>query len=596
MNWLKRRIDERIWDEIVRQKRMVVAGLLCSAGAAALMGVTAALIKALVDLIENPDSSKLVTIAGAEISPGLLMLAGAVIVVFGARYFLTRGQTYLLGKAAARLSADLRIRLFEKIQRLPVSYFNEKRAGSIQSTLTNDVNVFQIAVGSVRDAIDGPLKILIGVGLVFYYQWQLAIVAILVFPLMAKFIQSNSRKMKVAQADVQESLGTLTAMMHEQLAGTRIVKAFGAERTVTGRFASLVEDWFKSQASAIKRMSKLRPMVEFLGATALAVTLVMCGYLVANELLELPDLLAFMYSLDVINQGFRNVGRLNQTLAQVQAATDRIYEEVLDAPETMGDAPDAREIDDAVGRVEFKNVSFTYPDGTKALDDVSFTIEPGTSLALVGPSGAGKSTVADLLLRFYDPTQGQVLFDGVDVRELKGHWYRSQIGVVPQQTFLFAGSISENLRLGKPDATDKEIQDAAKAAHADVFIDSTDDKYETELGERGVRLSGGEGQRIAIARALVRKPKVLLLDEATSNLDAHSERIVTDALTEIMKTRTTLFIAHRLTTAARATNVVVLSKGQVIESGSHDDLMASNGAYAGMYKAFTSGVFNGDVG
>ncbi|MCH7904877.1 MAG: ABC transporter ATP-binding protein [Armatimonadetes bacterium] len=583
MNWLKRRIDERIWSEIVRQKRMVIAGLLCSAGAAALLGVTALLIKELIGLVEDKNKD------------GLMLLAAGVVVVFGVRYFLARGQIYLLGKAAARLGADMRIRLFEKIQRLPVSYFNEKRSGSIQSTLTNDVNVFQIAVGSVRDAIDGPLKILIGVGMVFYFQWQLALVAILVFPVMAKFIQSNARKMKTAQSDVQESLGTLTAMMHEQLAGTRIVKAFGAEKAVTGKFAALVDSWYERQAAAIKRMSKLRPMVEFLGATALAVTLVVCGYLVVQGSLELPDLIAFLYSLDIINQGFRNLGQLNQTLAQVQAATDRIYEEVLDASETMGDAPDAREIASPEGRIEFKNVSFSYPDGTKALDNVSFSIEPGTSLALVGPSGAGKSTVADLLLRFYDPTDGQILFDGVDIRELKGQWYRSQIGVVPQQTFLFAGSISENLRLGKPDATDEEIQGAARAAHADVFIDATDDRYETELGERGVRLSGGEGQRLAIARAIIRQPKLLLLDEATSNLDAHSESLVTEALDEIMNERTTLLIAHRLTTASRATRIVMLQQGVVVETGSHTELMAKGGAYATMYRAFTSGVMNGGI-
>ena len=583
MNWLKRRIDERIWSEIVRQKRMVVAGLLCSAGAAALLGVTAILIRELIALVKDEDSK------------GLMLLAGVVVVVFGVRYFLARGQIHLLGKAAARLGADMRIRLFEKIQRLPVSYFNEKRSGSIQSTLTNDVNVFQIAVGSVRDAIDGPLKILIGVGMVFYFQWQLALVAILVFPVMAKFIQSNARKMKIAQSDVQESLGTLTAMMHEQLAGTRIVKAFGAEKAVTGKFSALVESWYERQASAIKRMSKLRPMVEFLGATALAVTLVVCGYLVAQGRLGLPDLVAFLYSLDVINQGFRNLGQLNQTLAQVQAATDRIYDEVLDAPETMADAADAREIESPVGRIEFRNVSFSYPDGTKAVDNVSFSIEPGTSLALVGPSGAGKSTIADLLLRFYDPTGGQILFDGVDIRELKGQWYRSQIGVVPQQTFLFAGSISENLRLGKPDATDEEIKEATRAAHADGFINATEKKYETELGERGVRLSGGEGQRLAIARAIIRQPKLLLLDEATSNLDAHSESLVTEALDEIMNERTTLLIAHRLTTASRATNIVMLQKGAVIETGSHAELMAKGGAYATMYEAFTSGVMNGGI-
>ncbi|HXH60929.1 MAG TPA: ABC transporter ATP-binding protein [Fimbriimonadaceae bacterium] len=580
MNWLKRRIDERIWSEIGRQKATIIKGLVCSGGSAALLGLTTWLIKFTLGAVKN---------GNAEL---LTWLSGGVILIFGFRYFFTRGQLYFLGKATSRLTSDLRIRLFEKLQRLPVTYFNEKRAGGVQSVLTNDVNVYTSAIASIRDAIDGPIKIVVGFVAILTIQWKLSLVSLGIIPFMVIFIQHNARKMKTAQANVQRNLGDMTAMMQEQLQGTRIVKAFGAERTVVDRFRQHVEDTYAAQLQAVKRIASLRPSVELIGAVALAVTVYICGVLVKRGELSVEDLGAFIYALDVINQGFKNVGSLNQTLAQVQAATDRIYEEVLDAPETIGDAPNARTIENPVGRIEFKNVSFAYPDGTKALSNVSFVIEPGTSLALVGPSGAGKSTIADLMLRFYDPTEGQVLYDGVDIRELKGQWYRSQIGVVPQQTFLFAGTISDNLRLGKPDASENEIVAAAKAAHADVFIQTTEQEYETVMGERGIRLSGGEGQRIAIARALVRKPNVLLLDEATSNLDAHSERIVTNALTEIMQTRTTLFIAHRLTTAARATNVLVLRKGETLEYGTHDALVAKGGVYAGMYKAFTSGVLD----
>ena len=235
-------------------------------------------------------------------------------------------------------------------------------------------------------------------------------------------------------------------------------------------------------------------------------------------------------------------------------------------------------------------MSFAYPDGTQALSGVSFTIEPGTSLALVGPSGSGKSTIADLMLRFYDPTEGQILFDGVDIRELQIGWLRSQIGVVPQQTFLFAGSIADNIRLGAPNATDAEVAEAAGMAHASGFIDAMPLRYDTELGERGVRVSGGEMQRIAIARALVRKPTMLLLDEATSSLDAHSEKAVQEALEEVMRGRTTLFIAHRLTSAARADRILMLRRGEVLEQGTHRELNERNGAYAAMYRAFSSGV------
>lgn len=526
----------------------------------------------------------------------LAYLSLAVIVIFGVKYFFTRGQTFYLSKAATRLTSDLRIRLFDKLMRLPVSYFNDKRAGQIQSVLTNDVNVYQNAIAAVRDSIDGPIKALGGIVTIFVINWQLALASMAVLPFMIFAIQRNSRKMKDAQADVQQDLANLTAMMQESLQGTRIVKAFSAEETMSSRFKRLVETSFESQVRAIRRVASLRPMVEMIGAIALAIVVYLCGRLVASDALKVDDLGAFIIALDVINQGFKNVASMFNTVAQVQAATDRIYEEVLDQPEHIADQPGARTLEHPTGRVEFRNVSFTYPDGTEALHRVSFTVEPGTSLALVGPSGAGKSTIADLMLRFYDPTEGEIFFDGIDIRQLQASWLRQQIGVVPQQTFLFAGSISENIRLGDPDASELDVAEAAQHAHALGFIDQMPNRLQTELGERGIRLSGGEGQRIAIARAIVRKPTMLLLDEATSNLDAVSEKAVQEALEEIMRSRTTLFIAHRLTTAARADRILMLRRGEVVELGSHTELMAMDGAYAGMYRAFTSGVLDGAIG
>jgi ABC-type multidrug transport system fused ATPase/permease subunit len=312
--------------------------------------------------------------------------------------------------------------------------------------------------------------------------------------------------------------------------------------------------------------------------------------------LQVEDLGALLLALDIVNQGFRSYGSVNNTYGQVQAASQRIYDEILDVPEPRDDEPGAKTIESPTGHLEFRNVGFHYPDGTPALHNVSFVLEPGKSLALVGPSGAGKSTIADLVLRFYDPTEGQILFDGVDIRELKSSWLRSQIGVVPQQTFLFAGSIRDNILLGAPEASEPAMKAAAVAAHVGAFVDLIPEGYDTELGERGVRVSGGEMQRIAIARALVRKPTLLLLDEATSNLDAVSEKAVQEALDEVMTQRTTLFIAHRLTTAARADTIAMMRKGELIECGSHRELMAKGGAYAAMYCAFNSGVLDDRVG
>mgnify|MGYP000863162967 CR=1 FL=1 len=518
-----------------------------------------------------------------------------VVLIFGIKYFLTRGQAYYLGRAAARMASDLRLRLFGKLQRLPMRYFNEKRVGAIQSALSNDVLLYQNSVNMVRDGLDGPIKAVLALATIFVMKWQLALVALAFVPLLAYFVHRNGQRMKAAQAQVQDDLSHLTAMTNEALGGTRVVKAFAAEDRIRDLYGALVERSFGSQMKATRRFAQLRPMVEFLGALSLAIILYFCGWLARWGDLQISQILALTLALDVINQGARSLANMNNTYNQVQAANERLHREVLDV-ESEAVESGGQTLPSVNGRIEFRDVTFVYPDGTAALDRVSFVIEPGESLALVGPSGAGKSTIADLILRFYDPSEGQILLDGVDLRELDLTWLRRQYGVVPQQTFLFAGSIADNIRLGSPEAPTVSMTEAATAAHVDAFVERMPEGYETELGERGVRLSGGEMQRLAIARAILRDPKILIMDEATSNLDAVSERLVTDALDRFMPGRTTLFIAHRLTTASRATRIAVLRRGEIVEIGSHEELMAKGLVYAGMYKAFLSGVLGEELG
>ncbi len=513
-----------------------------------------------------------------------------VVGLFLVRYWFVRGQTYYLAKAAARLSSDLRERLFSKLLRLPVSYFGEKRVGAINSVLTNDVNVYQNAVGILRDSVDAPVKSVIALGFVFWTQWKLAAVTLLFLPIMAVIIDRNGRKMRKTQGEVQVALADLGASTNEALLGARVIKAFAAEQTVIGRYKALVEKTFSTQMRATKVFATLKPMVELIGAAALATILYLCGQMAYTGQLQLGQVAALIFALDRMNQGFKGFGSISSTYNQVQAASRRIYEEVLDVPDQVVDATTGKEPEGFRGLVEFKNVTFRYPDGTEALNKVSFTINPGESLALVGPSGAGKSTIADLLLRFYDPTEGQILLDGIDLREIKLSWLRNQIGVVPQQTFLFAGSIQENIRLADPLASPEAVTKAANQAHVTEFVNQMESGFDSQIGEGGGRISGGQRQRVAIARALVRNPKILLLDEATSALDAQSEMAVTEALDEVMKERSTLFIAHRLTTAARAQKIVVMSRGQVVEQGSHVELLEANGAYAGLFRAFSGGV------
>ena len=521
----------------------------------------------------------------------LAMICGSIIGLFALKYWFTRGQVYYLSRAAARLATDLRARLFAKLQQLPITYFNQRRAGAIQSVLTNDVSVYQTAVTIVRDSIEGPIKAVGAFATIVYFQPILAGIVLLFMPLVIVVIQRNAKKMKLAQRQVQEDLSNLNASTQEALQGTRVVKAFGAESRINQIYGELIERAFHSQMKATRRTASLRPLVELIGAVAIAVVLFIAGYLANRGLLQLSELAACILALDTINQGSRNLASVNNTYAQVQAASERIYSEVLDQPDEHGDESTAI-IEKPSGRIEFQTVSFTYPDGTPALKDVSFILEPGSSLALVGPSGAGKSTIADLVLRFYDPTAGTILFDGKDIRTLSKSWLRKQIGVVPQQTFLFAGTIAENIRLGASDATDEEIEEAGRQAHVNVIVDRTPERYALSIGEGGTGLSGGEKQRVAIARALVRKPTLLLLDEATSALDATSEKIVTQALEDVMRQRTTLFIAHRLTTAARADRILYLRRGEVIEHGAHKELMERNGEYAALFRVFSGGVLD----
>lgn len=571
----------------------MVIGLLCVVGTSVLTAATIPLVQVAVDMIKGLSDQKG---DSTEELRRLAMLSASFVGLFALKYGLTRGQTWYISKAAALMILSLRLRLFDKLQRLPISYFNSKRSGEIQSVLTNDVGVYQSAVMIVRDSIDGPIKAIGAIIAIVVMSYELALVALCFVPILAFVINRNGRKMKVAQAQVQDDFAGMIAMTTEALQGTRVVRAFAAEDRVGETYAEHVRKTYDSTMRAVARLATLRPLVELIGAVALGVVLFICGWLAVNSGLTVGDVAALIYAMDVINQGFRTLGYANNTYNQVVAATDRIYREILDVPDDNSEDASTRILPDVAGRIEFRDVSFTYPDGTQALDKVSFSIDPGQALALVGPSGSGKSTIADLLLRFYEPTSGQILLDGVDIKELRASWLRSLMGVVPQNTFLFAGTIADNIRMGSPAATDQDIANAAQAAHVDVFVNELPERFETKLGESGVGLSGGERQRVAIARAIVRKPRILLLDEATSALDAVSEKHVQQALEEIMPGRTTLMIAHRLTTAARADRILMMRGGKVIEYGSHRDLVERDGAYAAMYRAFNSGLIEGEVG
>ncbi|MBI1334970.1 MAG: ATP-binding cassette domain-containing protein [Armatimonadetes bacterium] len=584
------RFDPRIKRELLGQKRSILIGVGCSALAAGLYGWTLDFTQHAVDSIDALHKSH----AAAEFDH-LAKYCGILVAIFLLRYIFVRFQTYYLAHAVAKLTTDLRRKLMSKLLRLPVTYFNEKRSGAVQSILTNDVNVFQSAVQILRDSVEAPIKATVSLAYIVYMQWEMAVVTFLMIPVLGVIVNQNAKRMRKAQAEVQVDLADVGAVTQETLQGVRVVKAFGAEAQMDKQYAGLTQRSLVSQLKTAKLVAKLKPLVELLGAVGLILAFLIGGWLALHGDLRVSKMVVLAIALDNINQGFRGISGLSNTYSAVQAAADRIYGEILEVPEPP-EHSGSLQLKTVKGEIEFRNVSFAYPDGTPALRNVSFTIEPGTSLALVGPSGAGKSTIADLLLRFYEPSSGDIFVDGVNLRDLDVAWLRNQVGVVPQQTFLFAGSIDDNLRLGAPDATEEQIGKALRMAHAENFTAEFRERNLPVLGERGVKLSGGQMQRVAIARALIREPSILLLDEATSALDAASEQAVTEALQEVMETRTTLFIAHRLTTAARATRILLLKKGEVVEIGSHRELVDHDGEYAALFRLFSAGVLEDSLG
>lgn len=625
-------LDKRIAADLKRQRNPIIKGIVCVVIASVLTGLTlgftymalqaigraapVAVDVAQIQKSQSQDLAEELKLPPAKVEEAIERVKGkgsetkaqiaarqdealgtlafaclGVVALFAIKYVFTRGQVYYLSKASNRLASDLRIRLFDKIMRLPVSYFNSRRTGEIQSVVTNDVNVYQTAVQMVRDSIDGPVKAVIALGAVFIIKWQLGLIALALVPVLAVIVARTGKKVRSAQSKIQSDLASVSALSQEALSGIRVIKAFSAEDKLGGMYRTVVEEQYQSQIVGARRIAALRPLVEVAGAVAIALIMYVCGHLARMDLLQLADIIVIVQALDQVNQGAKAITNVSSTYNQVQAAVDRIHEHVLDQPDeteemNRGFVPTA-----AQGRIEFKHVSFAYPDGTTALNDVSFVLEPGESLALVGPSGSGKSTIADLTLRFYDPTEGEITFDGKGYKEICLSWLRHQFAVVPQQTFLFAGTVAENLRLGADDAPEARLHESIEMANASQFVTAAPGGLETMLGERGTRFSGGELQRLSIARALAADPAVLVLDEATSNLDPVSEKLVTDALAKVMAERTTMFIAHRLSTAARAHKIIHLRHGSIVEQGSHAELMANNGLYAKMFQSASDESF-----
>ncbi len=513
----------------------------------------------------------------------LNVISIGIVVTFFIRGIFYYGQSYLVSFVGQRVIIDVRDVLFKKFQRLPLSYFDRHQTGEIMSYITNDVAALQNALVDRLIELVTESSIFVGsLVMMVLLDWKLSLLTLITVPLVGQAMKIFGRKLKSSGTVIQERLADITATMQESIAAVRVVKSFGREDFEIERFHRQNELNFRAEMKNNQLMSLLTPTVEFLAALAVTVIVWFGGYEVVNGVITAGALVAFLtYAVNLANP-VKRISRVYGAIQKAMAGADRVFA-IMDLPETIANHPDAKELPPVKGEVVFDDVTFAYKEGANALSHVSLAASPGQMVAFVGPSGAGKSTIANLIPRFYDVSSGAIRIDGYDVRAVTMESLRRQIGIVPQETMLFSTTVRENIRYGRLDATEEEIVQAAKDANAHDFIMALPEGYDTKIGERGLNLSGGQRQRIAIARAILKDPRILILDEATSALDTESEKIVQAALDRLMVGRTSFVIAHRLSTVFNADQIYVIDGGRIHEHGTHEELLAAGGIYSNLY-------------
>jgi ABC-type multidrug transport system fused ATPase/permease subunit len=507
----------------------------------------------------------------------------AVAIIYAAASY---AQTYLVGWVGTRALQDLRERVFAHLQSMSIGFFTRRSPGVLVSRMTNDIEALnQLVTNGVVTLISSGLTLIGVVTIMLVLDFKLALVTFLTFPLVAIASVIFRVASHGAYRATRERIAAVTAYLQETLSGVRVVRSFGQEPRHTAAMTELNEANREANMKTVYLNASYFPAVELLAAAGTAAIILYGGNQAIDNAIQIGTIVAFIGYLQVFFQPIQELSQLYTTYQQGMAALDKIFE-LLDTEPDMIDAPGAIDPGPLRGEIEMDGVWFGYTDGDWALEEINLHVPPGQTLALVGATGAGKSTLAKLVARFYDPQRGQVLVDGHDLREVQQGALRGQLGIVPQEGFLFSGSVRENIAFGRPDATLDEIEAAVAAVGATQFVAALPEGIETEVGERGVQLSAGQRQLVAFARALLAEPRILILDEATSNVDVRTERTIERGLERLLAGRTAIVIAHRLSTIRRAGKIVVLDDGRIAEAGSHDDLIEADGAYSRLYGAW----------